>query len=196
MFVIVTGLFIPLATVSIAQSQTLQKHTILDGSVAVQASGYVAYPVVVEMAAMSNPRITGHVTASGGSGNDIVVKIFTESDFMNWQNNHSTQPLFDSGQITATELDVPCQKSGTYYVILSNAFSSLTPKTVEGKISLTWALPPSGKQADASSTDDGLTNADIASLVGLLLLVAAIGGLITWLALSRKKKRSASEVKP
>ena len=166
-----------------------QRTPILNGSVAVEATGYVTYTVKVDAASMVNPRIVGHVQATGGSGNDIEVVVFTETQFINWKNSHKQGSLFTSGQITASDVDVPLDGSGTYYVMLSNVFSAFTPKTVEGNLALVWTTPPppppSTEEQNAQNT---LIGTGIAVIVGVLVFAGAIGGLIVWLVMSRKKK--------
>ena len=166
-----------------------QRTSILDGSVAVQASAYIAYPVMVDASVMTLPHIAGHVVATGGSGNDIEVVVFTETQFINWKNDHKKGSLFTSGQVTACDLNVALEGSGKYYVMLSNVFSAFTPKTVEGKIDLVWTPPPPpAPTKDEQNAQNSLLLTGIAIIVGVLVLVGAIGGLIVWLVMSRKKK--------
>ena len=167
-----------------------QRVSILNGSVAVQALSYVAYPVKVDVGIMTNPRITGHVTASGGSGNDIEVVVFAETQFINWKNKHNQGSLFTSGLATACDVNVPLGESGTYYVLLSNVFSTLTPKTVEGKLALVWTPPP--PPPPPTKDEQKLNGTGIAVIIGVLVFMGAIGGLIVWLVMSRKKKASTS----
>ena len=177
-----TGLFlVALATQVSATEQ--QRTSILDGSVAVQAEGWSGYTVKVDMGSMFGPRIVGHVTATGGTGNDVDVNVFTESDFLNWKNGHDTHPLFTSGRVTAADLDVPIEQSGTYYVVLSNTFSTLTPKTVEGHLALTWTPSKAKQSAENAQVAEGM-----ALIVALLVATAALGGLVVWFMMSRKKK--------
>ncbi len=187
----VASLLLPRAWAQ-SQESSQQRASILDGSVAVQALGYVTYPVKVDLSVMTNPRIVGHVTASGGSGNDIEVVVFTETQFINWKNKHNQGSLFASGQVTAGDVDVPLAESGTYYVMLSNVFSSFTPKTVEGKIALVWTPPPPPQPSkDEQAATNTLIGTGLAIIIGVLVFAGAIGGLIVWLVMSRRKKASA-----
>ena len=72
-----------------------------------------------------NARIAGNVTARGGSGNDIEVKIVKDGSV-----------IYSSGRRRSVVLSVPCEKAGRYTLILDNGFSMLSKKLVQGKISL------------------------------------------------------------
>src|SRR5262245_17824180 len=90
-----------LAAIFAVQARAEQhRASILDGSVAVQAAGYVSYPIKVDASVMLNPRVMGHVQATGGTGNDIEVVVLSETQFINWKNGHKGGSLYTSGQIT------------------------------------------------------------------------------------------------
>jgi hypothetical protein len=169
-----------------ADGAVAQHSALLTGSVAIEAGKYLYYKVPVDLATMADPRIGGHVVASGGSGNDVEVLVLRESDFLNWQNDHTTHPLFSSGRVTATDLDVPLTSTGTYYVVISNAFSDTSPKTVEGSVDVTWTPPPPTKEEEAA------TGAELAIVVGVLIAAAGFGGFVVWFVMSRRKKASES----
>lgn len=162
-------------------------QTILNGSVAVPALGYMSYPVTVDRSSMNDPYIDGHIEASGGTGNDIGVWVLTGSDYLNWKNAHKTNPLYDSGHVTATDLHVPLPESGTYYVVLSNTFSAFTPKTVSGHLTLTWTVPASPSPSSNGAEQEFMWSS-ILMIVGILAIPGVIGGLIVWLVMSRRKK--------
>src|SRR5262245_60938432 len=77
---------------------------IMHGSVAVANGSYRYYEVRIDA---EEARIKGNVTAEGGSGNDIRVYVLTKTDFLNWKNNHATNPIYSSGQVTAADVDAP-----------------------------------------------------------------------------------------
>ena len=139
---------------------------ILKGSVALQPGQYQYYQPKVDLDIMASPRLVGHLEASGGSGNDIEVFAFTQTQFTNWKNNHGTESLYSSGRVTAADLDVALEQAGTYVLVISNVFSTVTPKTVEGDIELRWELSEAVQSAVASS--------DNASMLVLGLIVVAI----------------------
>lgn len=89
-----------------------------------------------------NVRIDGRFQASGGSGNDVEVFIVDENGLLNYQNGHSANTYYNSGKVTAGTLNVelPTTEDATapvtYYLILSNSFSVLSNKVVNGNITL------------------------------------------------------------
>jgi hypothetical protein len=89
-----------------------------------------------------NVRIDGRFQASGGSGNDVEVFILGEDAFLNYQNDHSAATFYNSGKVTADTLNVSLPSTEdatatvTYYLVLSNSFSVLSNKVVDGNITL------------------------------------------------------------
>lgn len=157
--------------------------SIMTGSIALQAGEYRYYQPKVDSDIMSNARIVGHLEASGGTGNDIDVFVLTETQFTNWKNNHETSALFNSGRSTAVDLDVTLERTGTYVLVISNAFSTVTPKTVAGTIDLRWEPSESVRAAQSASDMSAML------LLGALVVgVAAIGGLIVWFVVKRKRQ--------
>src|SRR5437870_2074040 len=77
---------------------------ILNGSKVVQALSYEGWDIKPDFNLMADPTVEGHVTASGGMGNDIQVLIFTDSQFLNWRNGHEVTPVYNSGQVTADDV--------------------------------------------------------------------------------------------
>jgi len=85
-------------------------------------------------------RVDGSFNASGGSGNDVEVFIVDENGFVNFQNDHSANTFYNSGKVTADDLNVqlpsPEAVPATYYLILSNTFSLISNKVVDANIIL------------------------------------------------------------
>jgi len=154
---------------------------ILNGSVAVPALGYVTYTTTVLPSEMTNARIAGHVQAGGGTGNDIQLLVFTQTEFLNWKNNHEVTPLYNSGQVTAADINVSVADAGVYVVVLSNTFSMLTPKTVAGDIHLAWTPPAIVANLAGADRFMGIFVPIFAAIV--------LGGLVTWWAISNSKKK-------
>jgi hypothetical protein len=184
----------PLYAVEMPQP-TPQSTGVFSGSAAVQALGWVSYEVSVGGEGMTQPRLVGRITASGGTGNDIVVAVLTDADFVNWKNNHTTHPLFNSGQVTVADLSVDLPGSGTYYLVFSNGFSAMTPKTVSGQVNLHWIQIPSAAEVAAAKaqTDAEARNQLLADLGIILLCGALIGGIVAWAIASRRNKRRGTE---
>jgi len=175
-----------------------EEISILNGSVAVEAGRYHHYAVKVDLRVMRDAAIIGHVQARGGTGNDIAVKVMTESGFLNWKNGHTNTPLYNSGRVTAADVRARITESGTYYVVLSNTFSTLTPKTVEGSLRLSWTPPPPpppppqpGAQARpaASVPSEGRNF----FLVLVLLSVMAMGGFVALWVRHQERTRAGGE---
>lgn len=175
---------------------------VFEGSVAVGALSGKAYSLRVDSELMTEPTIEGRVTAIGGTGNDIVVLVLSETDYINWKNNHSVSAIYSSGQVTVAELAVPLSKAGTYYVVFSNLFSGITPKTVTGRIDLKWTRMPTAAELAAAEelamlereTAKGKQQERIAVTVLVVLSLAlGTGGAIAWIAATRKKKGSTTK---
>lgn len=96
-------------------------------SYVIQQGSYLALPIPTSGDGVV--RIMGRFEAQGGSGNDIEVYIKGEDDYINWKNGHASQSYYQSGRQTVGEFDVGVN-GGTYYLILSNTFSTFTPKAV------------------------------------------------------------------
>jgi hypothetical protein len=152
---------------------------ILSGSVAVPALKWVRYPVTVTPS-MLHPRLSGRLTATGGTGNDIVVTVMGDVDFTNWANGHPGAALYNSGQVTAADVKVDFPEPGVYVVALDNKFSSMTAKTVEGRLRLLWDDPPPPPVAKATTAPAKRDNDDRPSgrpYLGMLA-VALLGVLV------------------
>src|SRR5215472_8192241 len=51
-------------------------------------------------------RVEGTFSASGGAGNDVETYIFSNDDFVNWQNRHPVRTFYNSGRVTQGTLEV------------------------------------------------------------------------------------------
>jgi len=162
-------------------------NQLLNGSIAVEASHAKSFTFHVDQSEMSNPMLVGHLQASGGTGNDIEVLVLSESDYQNWANDHKVTPLYNSGRVTAADLNVSLPATGNYRLVLSNSFSVMTPKTVEGRVSLSWTP---AIVANAAAT--GVVGMGLLVILGLLAIPGVIAGVIVWAIMSRKKKAAPS----
>jgi hypothetical protein len=102
-----------------------------------------SYPLQIDLD-MTNARLTGHLVANGGSGNDVRVTVLQSPDGIDF---HARRVLlFDSGRNTRVDLNLALP-SGRYQVIVSNQFSVFSSKTVEGLLDVVWdaaiGVPPS-----------------------------------------------------
>jgi hypothetical protein len=118
--------------------QSTQTVNIVNGQITVDAGDYEYYQFTVPPGA-ANVEAYGSFTVSGGSGNDIVVLIMNLIEFFNWENGHQTGAYYDSGQLTASNFDVPLPSgSGTYCLVYSNTFSIMNQKSVNTEANLSY----------------------------------------------------------
>lgn len=119
---------------------TKKPHNIPVSSEAVTINqlGYSYFKLDVPAKA-SSVMLKGSFIASGGVGNTIEAFIFSETDYVNWQNRHASTPFYSSGRVTmgAIDLELPVG-AGSYYLVFNNKFSVLAPKTVRVDAALTY----------------------------------------------------------
>jgi hypothetical protein len=102
---------------------------IASGQIGVRAKDYMQYQFQITPD-MRNAHISGHFSASGGSGNDIEVVIATEDEFANWINGHQARVFYSTqGRKTTDTFDVHLAP-GMYYLAFNNRFSAITAKNV------------------------------------------------------------------
>jgi hypothetical protein len=100
------------------------------------AATYFKFPV---SAGAYNASLKGHFSATGGVGNDIEVFVMTEDDYVNWQNRHTVNTLYNSGKVTQETLNVTLPTdAGMYYLVFSNKSSWLVPRAVQANVNLTY----------------------------------------------------------
>jgi hypothetical protein len=87
---------------------------------------------------MTNPRVKGSFTASGGSGNDIETFIFDDMAYTNWVNGHQVNTFYNSGRITVANIDASITTPGKYHLVFNNGFSIFTSKHVSTTVNLEW----------------------------------------------------------
>jgi hypothetical protein len=106
----------------------------------------------------SNVRVEGRFVATGGAGNDLEVYLLDEDGFSNWQNGHATRTFYNSGRATVGDLDaILPDGAGTYYLVLNNRFSLLTPKAAELNAALTYYQAQPGLSNIQKVADDAST---------------------------------------
>jgi len=116
---------------------------ITTGSFDVAARTFKPFKIVVPEG-VANARIEGKFTASGGWGDDIEVTVLEETQFLNWQNRHKFLPLYQSGRITADQIQIALPpQPATYVLVFNNRFSLLSSKGVVADVKLRY--DPSGK---------------------------------------------------
>jgi hypothetical protein len=115
-------------------------ESLASGQFVVQAGGVWYRTLTVDTARMSNVRVTGRFTASGGSGNDIAAIFTTQDELQNWTNGHAAHALYSTAKATAGHINVAITDPGIYYLAFSNGFSALTDKTVSAEIELHYTV--------------------------------------------------------
>jgi hypothetical protein len=108
------------------------------GALTVGASAYSWYQVFVPPG-VTSVSITGHFTATGGTGNDIMVYVLDEDGFTNFKNGHPSNTFYNSGKVTTASIGAVLPNAPTsYYLVLDNRFSFLTPKAVQMSVTLNY----------------------------------------------------------
>lgn len=117
--------------------RTTIQQPLTNGAATVNAAGYTWYPFTIPAGA-SSVAISGHFSASGGTGNDIGCYIFDEDGFANFKNGHPTNAYYNSGKVTQAKIGAANLPAGKYYLVLDNRFSLLTPKAVQVQATLSY----------------------------------------------------------
>lgn len=113
---------------------------LFDGSIIVGA-GSRNYHEFSTLKSWRKIHVKGSFRASGGSGNDIRLFLMTKNNFTNFINGHEATSLYDSGQLTVSDFDVPLPSESQNYVLaFTNVFSTFSDKGVNAKISLFYTF--------------------------------------------------------
>jgi hypothetical protein len=101
------------------------------GARAIEASRYLAWDWTPE-AQRPYCTVTARITGISGGNRDFEAFVFDEDGFTNWRNDTSPQALYQSGRVSAATVTASSNIPGRpYYLVVSNAFSSVTTKTIE-----------------------------------------------------------------
>ncbi len=112
--------------------------TIVNSAAAINAHSYLWYTFTVPPNA-TIVALSGHFTATGGSGNDIICYVLDDDGFVNFKNGHPARTYFNSGQVTQAGIAAAFPNApATYHIVLDNSFSLLTPKAVQIQATLTY----------------------------------------------------------
>lgn len=115
-------------------------QNLVNGAITINANGYYDQLFTITNG-MENTVLSGSFTASGGSGNDVIVYIFNSTNFTNWTNGQQSANFYNSGQVTTQNINVSLE-SGLYYLVFDNTFSTSTTKVVNATINLNYNLRP------------------------------------------------------
>lgn len=84
----------------------------------IDAGRYISIPFRIN-SYLRNARLAGSIQAQGGSGNDIIVRVFKNG-----------QKLYDSRQQRSVVISVNVSEPGDYALVISNEFSIISSKVV------------------------------------------------------------------
>jgi hypothetical protein len=91
----------------------------------VQTLGWEATPT------QPNCHVSGHIKVTDGGSKDVVVLVMPADDYDNYINGHNSKVYFQTDKTTAVTLDVNTGQPGKQFVVISNAFSVVSDKTVK-----------------------------------------------------------------
>jgi hypothetical protein len=112
--------------------------TITNGALTVGAGQLLWVPFTLPVG-VSAVQVQGHFTATGGMGNDIIVYVADADAFINLRNGHQVNVYYNSQKVTQESINAVLPNTpGTYYLILDNRFSLITPKAVAVNATLTY----------------------------------------------------------
>lgn len=80
--------------------------------------------------------VTGSFSAQASLGDNIIVYIMDSSGFRQFQSGISANTYYNSGKVASGTLNIGLS-SGQYYLILSNAYSTISTKNVSVQVSYT-----------------------------------------------------------
>lgn len=117
-----------------------------------QSAGYAVASFF--LATAGRCKVNGRIEVVTGGHKDLVLAVFRNDDFINWKNGKFPFPtdhaLFATGPQTISTLDVAVPDSGTYDFVLSNRFSTFTPKTATGRVDVVCIGSPVPMQVRSS----------------------------------------------
>lgn len=80
--------------------------------------------------------VTGEFSAEAALGDNIIVSLLDQNNFSAFENGNSAQAYYNSGKVSSGNLNVGISP-GTYYIVMSNMYSSFSTKTVSLQASFT-----------------------------------------------------------
>lgn len=120
---------------------------VLDETVIVAPGTLRAYRVFIDLAKMSDCRITGSFSALGGSHNDVEFLVFDEKNYVEWEYRMGgylssvageVPALYRSGRVSTGTFDISVTRTDICYLVFNNSFSAFRSKTVKVKIYLNY----------------------------------------------------------
>jgi len=112
-----------------------QAQSIVSEAFSLKGGQYMSYKFTIPESS-GGGTVVGNFVASGGS-DDIFVVITNESGLTNIKSGNSYKAYYDSGKVSADDINVNLSP-GTYYIVFSNAHSLMTPKAVNANVSVEY----------------------------------------------------------
>jgi hypothetical protein len=94
----------------------------------VAAASYIQYAIQLPG---NTCAITGRIEGVSGGNKDFEALLLGDDDFRNWSARLQANTYWQSGRVTVTNISAQVPGSATYHLVVSNAFSLATAKTVQ-----------------------------------------------------------------
>lgn len=101
-------------------------ETIVDSTYTVSPGKYQSIPISVDC----NANIHIAFSASSPLGNNIVLYVFDEYNYLKFQNAQGIFSMYNSDKVESGEFDI-LVKPGDYRIVLSNTYSTISEKSVK-----------------------------------------------------------------
>jgi hypothetical protein len=98
---------------------------------------------------LTDVKIIGWCTASGGFRNDIKVLVLNDIDFHNYRNFSEVKGVYQSQKTTVAEINAEIKTPGKYHLVISNWFSEFSSKKVIARVYLYWSVQPVERKISA-----------------------------------------------
>jgi hypothetical protein len=120
------------------ERQEIKAKVLLDDDRFAVAAGSSRVLSVTLSVEMESPRLIGSFRAYGGLGNDILVYVFDDENYINWRNGHNAGHLYYSGRVTTGSFELPLLEDGTYHIVYCNIISITASKEVDTTVTLEY----------------------------------------------------------
>ncbi len=104
--------------------------TIVSGSYKVGPGQYRSFQFTLN----SPTTVTGSFSATATLGNNIIVYIFDQTEYDQYQRGQPTNVLYNSGKVASGTVSVNLS-AGIYYLVLDNTYSTISTKDVTVQLS-------------------------------------------------------------
>lgn len=116
---------------------------ICNQTISIQPKYYLYYNFQT-LANMKSILVVGSFCASGGLGDDVIVRIIAKKDLKKYGSKGDIECYYDSGKVTKGEINVRLPQANMEYVLVfDNTFSIFSSKDVSAKVNLFYQLDSS-----------------------------------------------------